>query len=94
MKVLVIGSGGREHALVWKTRQSPLADTVFCAPGNAGIQELAECVEIPPTDISRLLGFAKTNKIGLICSRFFQIHHHLFPVGCHTTVSSARKRNA
>ncbi|MGZ8445274.1 MAG: phosphoribosylamine--glycine ligase, partial [Candidatus Binatia bacterium] len=44
MKVLVIGSGGREHALVWKIHQSPRVDKIFCAPGSAAIAELAECV--------------------------------------------------
>ncbi len=65
MKVLVIGSGGREHALVWKIRQSPLSDTIYCAPGNAGIAELAECVEISPTDIPQLLRFVQENQISL-----------------------------
>jgi phosphoribosylamine--glycine ligase len=46
MKVLVVGGGGREHALVWKIAQSPLVDTVYCAPGNAGIAHRARCVDI------------------------------------------------
>jgi phosphoribosylamine--glycine ligase len=50
MKILVIGSGGREHALVWKLTQSPSADRIFCAPGNAGIEQLAENVAVPATD--------------------------------------------
>jgi phosphoribosylamine--glycine ligase len=58
MKVLVIGSGGREHALAWKLRQSPRVREVFCAPGNAGIAETAQCVDIGATDIDRLLSFA------------------------------------
>lgn len=65
MKVLVIGSGGREHALVWKISQSSQVDTIFCAPGNAGIQNLAECIDISGTDIVQLLNFAKNNKIDL-----------------------------
>ena len=46
MKLLVIGSGGREHALAWKIKQSPLVDKIYAAPGNAGIEEYAECVPI------------------------------------------------
>ncbi|MFP4445201.1 MAG: phosphoribosylamine--glycine ligase, partial [Desulfosudaceae bacterium] len=51
MKVLVIGSGGREHALVWKIAQSPRVNTIYCAPGNAGIAALAKCVPIKATDV-------------------------------------------
>ncbi|MEJ2199052.1 MAG: phosphoribosylamine--glycine ligase family protein, partial [Desulfuromonadales bacterium] len=47
MKILVIGGGGREHALVWKIAQSPLVETIYCAPGNPGIANLADCVHIP-----------------------------------------------
>ncbi|MDN4594666.1 phosphoribosylamine--glycine ligase [Polycladomyces subterraneus] len=65
MRVLVIGSGGREHALVWKLAQSPLVKKVFCAPGNGGIAELAECVSIGVTDVERLLAFAKDQEIDL-----------------------------
>ena len=50
MKVLVVGSGGREHALVWKISQSPKVDKIYCAPGNAGIGQLAECVAIKADD--------------------------------------------
>lgn len=65
MKILVIGSGGREHALVWKLSQSPKKPKIFCAPGNAGIASIAECVDIPATDIRSLLQFAKTQQAGL-----------------------------
>lgn len=65
MRVLVVGSGGREHALVWKIRQSTLADKVFCAPGNGGISRIAECVDIKADDISGLISFATKNKIDL-----------------------------
>jgi phosphoribosylamine---glycine ligase len=65
MKVLVVGSGGREHALVWKIAQSPLADKIYCAPGNAGTGSLAENVEIKADDINGLKTFAQKNKIGL-----------------------------
>lgn len=65
MRVLVIGSGGREHALVWKIAQSKLADKIFCSPGNGGIKNQAECVDIKADDIAGLLDFAKKEKIGL-----------------------------
>lgn len=65
MKVLVIGSGGREHALVWKIAQSPKVKKLFCAPGNAGIAELAECAPIPAGSIQTLLDFARRQKIDL-----------------------------
>ena len=65
MKVLVIGSGGREHALVWKIGQSPKAGKVYCAPGSAGIGELAELVAIGPEQIEKLAEFAEKEKIDL-----------------------------
>ena len=51
MKILVVGSGGREHALAWKLAQSPKCDKLFCAPGNAGIADVAQCVDIAAEDI-------------------------------------------
>ena len=63
MRILVIGSGGREHALVWKIKQSKLVDKVFCAPGNGGISQDAECVDIKAEDIPGLLEFVKKEKI-------------------------------
>ncbi len=65
MKVLVVGNGGREHALAWKLGQSPRVDRVFVAPGNAGTAEDAENVDIQPLDLSRLVKFAKQNQIDL-----------------------------
>ena len=65
MKVLVVGGGGREHALVWKIAQSPLVDTLYCAPGNPGIAALAECVHIGADEIDALLDFALNEKIDL-----------------------------
>ena len=65
MKVLVIGGGGREHALVWKLSQSSRVDKIFCAPGNAGISEIAECLNIKADDIDALLDFAKYEWIDL-----------------------------
>ena len=65
MKILVIGSGGREHALVWKIAQSPLVDRIYCAPGNPGTAELAENVAITVDDLTGLLSFAKNEAIDL-----------------------------
>ena len=65
MKVLVIGSGGREHTLCWKIAQSPLVDEVFCAPGNGGIARDAICIDISGDDIPSLLRFVKDNSIDL-----------------------------
>ena len=65
MKVLVIGSGGREHALCWKIAKSPLVDTVFCAPGNGGIALDANCVDLGVSDFTNLIKFAKANDVGL-----------------------------
>jgi len=65
MKTLVIGSGGREHALVWKLSQSPRVNKIFCAPGSAAIGELADLVDIAPVEIQRLADFAAREKIDL-----------------------------
>jgi len=65
MKVLVIGSGGREHAIVWKLLQSKKVKKIYCAPGNAGIKAIAECVDINASDIPALLTFAEKNRIDL-----------------------------
>ncbi len=65
MKILVVGNGGREHALAWKLGQSPRAERVFVAPGNAGTAMDAENVAIPASDVARLIEFARQNKIDL-----------------------------
>jgi phosphoribosylamine---glycine ligase len=65
MKVLVVGGGGREHAIVWKLAQSKHVTELFCAPGNPGIAELAWCVDISAEDIDGICGFAKAEKIDL-----------------------------
>jgi len=65
MKILVIGSGGREHALAWKLGRSPDAECIFCAPGNAGTAEIAENVSIAAGDLQALVQFARDNRIDL-----------------------------
>jgi len=65
MKILVVGSGGREHAIVWKLAQSPDAEKIYCAPGNYGISELAECINIKVGDFDALTAFAKEKEIDL-----------------------------
>jgi phosphoribosylamine---glycine ligase len=66
MRILVVGSGGREHALVWAIAASPLVEKVYCAPGNAGIAEDAECVPIGAMDTAGLIGFCKQAAIDLV----------------------------
>ncbi len=66
MRVLVVGSGGREHALVWSIAASPLATEIYCAPGNAGIAEDAICVPIQATDVEGLVAFAQKERIDLV----------------------------
>ena len=65
MKILIVGSGGREHAMVWKLAQSPRTPTLYCAPGNAGIESLATCVPIKADDIVGLKAFVQSEKIDL-----------------------------
>lgn len=65
MNILIVGSGGREHAIAWAAAKSPKADKIYCAPGNAGIAEFAECVDIGAMEFDKLTAFAKEKKIGL-----------------------------
>ncbi len=65
MKVLIVGSGGREHAIAWKVAQSKKVDKIYCAPGNAGISEVAECVPIGAMEFDKLIAFAKEKEIDL-----------------------------
>ena len=66
MRILVVGGGGREHALVWKLSQSPKVSDIFCAPGNGGISRIAACAEIAATDTAGLLALAHKERIGLV----------------------------
>src|SRR2546430_13532472 len=66
MKVLVVGSGAREHALVWKCVQSDLVERVYCAPGNGGTGGMARNVPIQATDVVKLVQFAKRERLGLV----------------------------
>src|SRR3954451_11989858 len=66
MNILIVGSGGREHALAWAISGSPLADKVYCAPGNAGIAEDAECVALAATDIAGIVDFCRHNRIDFV----------------------------
>ena len=65
MKILIVGSGGREHAIAWKIAQSPKVEKIYCAPGNAGIAEYAECVDIKAMEFDRLAAFAKEHAVDL-----------------------------
>ncbi|WP_291957853.1 phosphoribosylamine--glycine ligase [Mahella sp.] len=65
MKLLIIGNGGREHALAWKIAQNPAVDEIYCAPGNGGISDIARCIDIKATDIDGIVNFAKQNTIDL-----------------------------
>ncbi len=65
MQILIVGGGGREHALAWKLAQSPRAKKIYCAPGNAGISRIAECINLKPSDLSGLANFAESQRIDL-----------------------------
>ena len=62
MKILVVGSGGREHAMVWRLRQSPEVEKIWCAPGNGGIEDVAECVPVDAADVGALVSLAERLK--------------------------------
>ena len=66
MKILVVGGGGREHALVWKIARSPLAEKIYCAPGNGGISKLAECVPLKAMDIAGIVAFSKEKGVDMV----------------------------
>src|SRR3990167_8221206 len=90
MKILIVGSGGREHALAWKIARSPMVKKIFCAPGNPGIAEVSECVNIESENVDGLYNFALKQKIDLtvvgpedaltagIVDRFRDGHLHIF----------------
>src|SRR5206468_10216933 len=66
MNILLLGSGGREHALAWKIAASPLVDRLFCAPGNAGIAQEAECVAIDLADHAAVIAFCRANQVAFV----------------------------
>src|SRR5579862_997835 len=66
MNILLLGSGGREHALAWKMAASPLAERLYCAPGNAGIAQEAECVGLDIADHGAVIGFCREHRIDLV----------------------------
>src|SRR3977135_3990568 len=66
MNILLLGSGGREHALAWKLAASPLTDRLYCAPGNAGIAREAECVPLDPSDHAAVIAFCKAHAIDFV----------------------------
>ena len=70
MKVLIVGGGGREHAIAWKCKESKRVTKLYAAPGNAGISELAECVDISVMDAPKLVAFAKENDLRFRCSQY------------------------
>ena len=63
MNILIVGSGGREHAIAWSVAKSPKADKIYCAPGNAGISQYAECVNIGAMEFEKLADFAQEHSI-------------------------------
>ena len=69
MKILIVGGGGREHAIAWKLAKSPKVEKMYCAPGNAGIAEVAECVNIGVMEFDKLVAFAKEHEIDLTVFR-------------------------
>ena len=76
MKVLVVGSGGREHAIVTSVAKSPRVDKIYCAPGNAGIAALAECVPIGAMEFDKLVAFAKEKEIDFTAKmRYSNLHY-------------------
>ncbi len=66
MKVLIVGSGGREHAIAWSVAKSPKVDKIYCAPGNAGIAALAECAPIGAMEFDKIVAFAKEKEVDLV----------------------------
>ncbi|HHZ00132.1 MAG TPA: phosphoribosylamine--glycine ligase, partial [Tissierellia bacterium] len=66
MKILVVGSGAREHAICWKIKQSSILTSLYCAPGNAGIAQIAECVDIKADELEKLVDFCLDSKIDLV----------------------------
>ena len=74
MKILVVGGGGREHAIIWKLSQSKQVEKIYCAPGNAGIAKIAECVDIGVMEFDKLIAFAKEKQVGLVVVEIGRAH--------------------
>ena len=66
MIILVVGSGGREHALCWAIAKSPKCNKLFCAPGNAGISQVADCIDIEAEDLTGIVTFSKKENVDLV----------------------------
>ena len=66
MKVLIVGGGGREHAIAWKVAKSPKVEKIYCAPGNAGIAEVAECVPIGAMEFDKLVALQRKKRLTLL----------------------------
>ena len=94
MKVLVLGKGGREHALVWKLAQSPRVDRVFCAPGNAGTAQEGVNVPVDENDFDDLIRLAKTVKIGLTDGNVTEVTSGELTPGTAVIVGEARAEPA
>ena len=80
MKVLVVGSGGREHAICWKISQSPKVDKIYCAPGNAGIAEVAECVDIKAMEFDKLVAHHVRIRGQSPLGTLHGVAHYKFPI--------------
>ena len=81
MKVLIVGSGGREHAIAWSVAQSSKVDKIYCAPGNGGISQYAECVSIGAMEFDKLADFAKDKEIDLTIIGMDLLDQDLFTLG-------------
>src|SRR5687768_6226057 len=97
MRILVVGNGGREHALVWKIRQSPLVKEVFCAPGNAGMEGLADCVPIDTSNTVEVADFAQTigatltvvgPELPMVLGIAEEFHRRSLPIFCPTRAAA------
>ena len=89
MKVLIVGGGGREHAIAWKISTSPKVEKIYCAPGNAGIEEYAECVDIGVMEFDRIAAFAKEKQIDFQAVIRFEAGSFMEPLDISTIFGNA-----